>query len=63
MAEEALSLPPDERSALARLLIQSSETTSQTDEEIKAELNNRLERLLSKNDAGLAFEEVFGHAV
>jgi putative addiction module component (TIGR02574 family) len=62
VAEEALSLSPEERAALARLLIQSLETDSRTDEEIKAELNGRLEELLSKKDKGLAFHEVFGRA-
>jgi putative addiction module component (TIGR02574 family) len=59
-AEEALSLSPEERAALARLLIQSLETDSRTDAEIKAELNSRLEQLLSKKDKELAFHEVFG---
>jgi putative addiction module component (TIGR02574 family) len=63
VAEEALSMSPEERAALARLLIQSLETDSRTDEEIKAELNRRLEKLLSKQDKGLAFHEVFGHAL
>jgi hypothetical protein len=43
-------------------LIQSLDTDSRTDEEIKAELNGRLEKLLSKKDKGLAFHEVFGSA-
>ena len=59
VAEEALSLSPEEREALARLLIQSLETDSRTDAEIKAELNRRLEQLLSKKDKGLTFQEVF----
>jgi putative addiction module component (TIGR02574 family) len=62
VAEEALSLSPEDRAALARLLIESLETDSRTDTEIKAELNNRLEELLSKKDEGLAFQEVFGRA-
>lgn len=61
VAEEALSLSPEERAALARLLIQSLETGSRKDEEIKAELHRRLEELLSKKDKGLAFHEVFGN--
>src|SRR5580698_2086527 len=48
VAEEALSLSPEDRAALARLLIQSLETDSRTDAQIKAELNNRLEEMLSK---------------
>ena len=59
VAEEALSLSPEDRTALAKLLIQSLETDSRTDAEIKAELNRRLEQLLSKKDEGLAFHEGF----
>ena len=62
VAEEALSLSPEERAALARLLIQSLEDDSRTDAEIKSELNSRLEQLLAKKDKGLAFHEVFGRA-
>jgi len=62
VAEEALSLSPEDRAALARLMIESLETDSRTDAAIKAELNGRLEELLSKKDAGLAFHEVFGRA-
>jgi len=63
VAEEALSLSPEDRTALARLLIQSLETDTRTGEEIKAKLNSRLEELPSKKDAGLAFHEVFGSAL
>ena len=59
-AEEALSLSPEDRAALAELLIQSLEADSRTDAEIKAELTRRLEELLSNKDAGLTFHEVFG---
>lgn len=60
VAEEALSLSPEDRADLARLLIQSLESDSRTDSEIKAELTSRLADLLSKKDTGLAFHEVFG---
>lgn len=60
VAEEALSLSPEERATLAKLLIQSLKTDSRTDAEVKAELTSRLEQLLSGKDKGLAFEEVFG---
>jgi putative addiction module component (TIGR02574 family) len=63
VAEEALSLSPEDRAALARLMIESLETDSRTEAEIKAELNRRLEELLSKKDAALAFHEVFGRAL
>jgi len=59
VAEEALSLSPEDRAALAELLIQSLEPAPLTDAEIKVELSRRLENLLSKKDAGLAFHEVF----
>jgi putative addiction module component (TIGR02574 family) len=62
VAEDALSLSPEDRTALARLLIQSLETDSRTDAEIKAELTSRLEQLQSKKDEGLDFPEVFGRA-
>ena len=60
MAEEALSLSPVDRAELAKLLIQSLEGDPRTDEQIKAELSTRLERLISGKDAGLTFEQVFG---
>jgi putative addiction module component (TIGR02574 family) len=60
VAEEALSLSPVERIELAKLLIQSLEGDSRTDEQIKAELNLRLKDLLSGKDSGLNFEQVFG---
>jgi putative addiction module component (TIGR02574 family) len=62
VAEEALSLSPEDRAALARLMIESLETDSRTEAEIKAELTRRLEELLLKKDAGLSFHEVFGRA-
>jgi len=60
VAEEALSLSPAERAALARLLIESLEGDRRTDKEIKAELANRLAKLKSGEDPGLSFDEVFG---
>ena len=60
VAEEALSLSPTERVELAKLLIQSLEGDGRTDEEIKAELNRRLEDLVSGKDSGLSFDQVFG---
>lgn len=60
VAEEALSLSPMERVELAKLLIQSLEGDGRTDEEIKNELNRRLEDLVSGKDSGLTFEQVFG---
>jgi putative addiction module component (TIGR02574 family) len=60
VAEEALSLSPMERAELAKLLIQSLEGDGRTDEEIKADLNHRLENLVSGKDSGLSFDQVFG---
>jgi putative addiction module component (TIGR02574 family) len=60
VAEEALALSPEDRASLAKLLIESLDTDSRTDAEIKAELNGRLEQLLSKKDPGLDFHDVFG---
>ena len=59
MAEEALSLSPTERAALAKLLIQSLEGELRTDQEIKSDLAKRLEQLKSGEDLGLSFEQVF----
>jgi putative addiction module component (TIGR02574 family) len=60
LAEEALSLPPDERASLARLLLDSVKEDGRSDAEIRAELQSRLARLKSGEDAGLSFEAVFG---
>ena len=60
VAEEALSLSPAERADLAKLLIQSLENDRRSDAEITAELNRRLDDLISGKDTGLSFEQVFG---
>ena len=60
VAEEALSLPPPERADLARLLVQSLQDAPRTDAEIRADLIERLEELLTGKDRGLTFEEVLG---
>jgi len=60
LAEEALSLPPDERAALGRLLIESVFPDGRSDEEIRSDLQTRLARLKSGEDAGLSFDVVFG---
>lgn len=60
VAEEALALSPADPADLAKLLIQSLEGNPATDEDIKAELANRLEQLKSGKDSGLTFEQVFG---
>ena len=60
VAEEALCLPPEERANLAKLLIDSLENQPDADDQIRAELTQRLERLKSGTDKGLLFEETFG---
>ena len=60
VAEEALSLSPAERADLAKLLIQSLESDGRSDAKITAELNHRLNDLISGKDSGLSFEQVFG---
>jgi putative addiction module component (TIGR02574 family) len=60
IAEEALSLSPVERADLAKLLIESLHNDPRSDEQIREELKQRLEMLVSGKDAGLTFEEVFG---
>ena len=59
VVEEALSLSPPERAALAKVLIESLEGDRRSDEEIKAELTSRLAELRSGEDPGLTFAEVF----
>lgn len=60
VAEEALSLLPEERAELAKLLIQSLEDDPRTDEQIRADLSRRLKDLVSGKDRGLTFEQTFG---
>lgn len=60
LAEEALSLPPEQREKLARLLLDSIAGNGQTDDEIRAMLRSRLGDLKSGKDQGLTFDEVFG---
>lgn len=60
LAEEALSLPPQQREQLAKLLMQSLQEDGRSDEEITAELRARLGDLKSGKDAGMDFAIVFG---
>ncbi len=59
LAEEALSLPPQQREQLAKLLMQSLQDDGRSDEEITAALRSRLSDLKSGKDAGMSFEAVF----
>jgi putative addiction module component (TIGR02574 family) len=63
VAEEALSLAPAERADLAKLLVQSLEGDSRTDEAIKADLTRRLGALVSGKDSGLTSSQILGNAV
>jgi putative addiction module component (TIGR02574 family) len=49
-----------ERADLARLLIDSLDNQPDADEQVRAELKQRLERLKSGSDTGLSFQETFG---
>ena len=60
LAEEALSLPPEQREQLAKLLLESLKPDSRSDSELAAMLQSRLTDLRSGKDRGLSFEEVFG---
>ena len=58
--EEVLSLSTRERAGLARLLVKSLEGDPRSDDEIRADLQTRLEALRNGEDPGLSFEQVFG---
>lgn len=60
LAEDALSLSPNERAEMAKLLIQSPEDDPRTDEEIRTEPTRRMNEVISGNDSGLTFKDVFG---
>ncbi len=60
LADEALSLPPEQRHQLALLLVASLETNGPSDDELKRILQSRLNDLRSGQDRGLSFNEVFG---
>lgn len=60
VAEEALALAPADRADLAKLLIQSLDDDPRSDAEIRADLIRRFRDLVSGEDSGLTFEQVFG---
>jgi putative addiction module component (TIGR02574 family) len=60
LAEEALSLPPEQREQLAKLLLDSLKPDGPSDEELTAMLRSRLADLRSGKDRGLSFEDIFG---
>ena len=63
LAEEALSLEPEHRAQLAKLLLQSLEEDGRSDEAVRLALCTRLADLKSGTDSGLSFEQIFGPAV
>lgn len=60
VAEKALALSPTDRTELAKLLIKSLEGDMRTDKEIKAELNRRIDDLVSGKDSGMNLKQIFG---
>jgi putative addiction module component (TIGR02574 family) len=62
-AEEALSLPASERAGLVRLLVDSLDGEARSNEEIRADLQVRLEKFHSGADQGMTFDQVFGEAL
>ena len=62
-AEEALALPAPERAGLARLLVESLEGDSRSDEDVRRDLQLRFQSLRTGADAGMTFEQVFGEAL
>lgn len=62
-AEEALSLPAAERAGLVKLLVDSLEGEPRSNEEIRADLQDRFKKLRSGEDKGMSFGEVFGEAL
>jgi putative addiction module component (TIGR02574 family) len=62
-AEEALSLPASERAGLVRLLVDSLEGEPRSNEEIRADLQDRFKRLRSGDDKGMTFGQIFGEAL
>lgn len=60
LAEEVLSLPPEQRQQLAKLLLDSLSHDGPTDEELRERLRARCSDLRTGKDLGVSFEEVFG---
>jgi putative addiction module component (TIGR02574 family) len=63
LAEEALSLPPEQRQQLAQLLLDSLKQDGPSDEEVRTMLRSRLQDLRTGKDGGLSFDEVFGESM
>jgi len=54
-----LSLPPEQRQQLVKLLLDSLEQNGPSDDELKLMLRSRLDALRSGQDRGLSLDEVF----
>ncbi len=63
LAEEALSLPPQQREQLAKLLMQSLQDDGRSDDEIRTAFRTRLSDLKSGKDSGMDFEAVFAETL
>jgi len=60
LAEELLSLPPEQRQQLATLLLDSLRSDGASVDELKQKLRARMADLRSGRDPGLSFDDVFG---
>ena len=60
LAEELLSLPPEQRQQLATLLLDSLRSDGASVDELKQKLRARMANLRSGRDPGLSFDDVFG---
>jgi putative addiction module component (TIGR02574 family) len=60
LAEELLSLPPEQRQQLANLLIDSLRNDGASADEVKQKLRARIADLRTGRDPGLSFDDVFG---
>jgi putative addiction module component (TIGR02574 family) len=60
LAEEVLALPVDQRRTLAKLLMDSVIDDGRSDQQIRDDLQARLNDLKSGRDPGMSFEEIFG---
>jgi putative addiction module component (TIGR02574 family) len=63
LAEEALSLPPAERTKLVEVLVDSLRGTPLPEADLAKLLKARSLALQSGADAGLSFDEIFGEAL
>jgi putative addiction module component (TIGR02574 family) len=60
LAEELLSLPPEQRQQLANLLLDSLRNDGASADEIRQKLRARIADLRTGRDSGLSFDDVFG---